>query len=73
MVLSIIDKAAVGDAGLPPEGLMIPVGCCRKDGSLTDLSIHQNLHSEDTDLVIQLQAKTCRHCVLSIMLPMAVP
>lgn len=44
MVFLVIDEAGVGDSSLTLEGLMGPVGSSCKDGSLTDLANHQNLH-----------------------------
>ena len=44
MMFPVVDQARVGDASLKFEGLMVSVGSCCKDGSLTDLTHNQHLH-----------------------------
>lgn len=44
MVLFVVYEARIGDTSLANECLMVPVGSSRKNGRLTDLAKHQNLH-----------------------------
>jgi len=43
MMNLVLDEAGSSNAGLHFEGVLIPVGISRHNGSLTDLAHHQNL------------------------------
>ncbi len=43
MVNLVLDEAGFSNAGLQLEGVLIPVGSSRHNGSLTNLAHHQNL------------------------------
>ena len=60
MVLFIVYEAAILDASLPLEGLMVPVGCSCKNSSLADLANHQYLHHRHPHFVTMATVLTLR-------------